>query len=380
MVVAARGIRARVTRAAGAVLVAALLTLLAGSPASGGDARAAEPATFHDGHVRLTVPFNGQWYTVQVEFLMAGPADAASEAAEADAIAARFPGAFRGGEVSAQFVANNYWWPSHTTTWSYNASGKPAGLSGELSAIIAASDSWGAAGANFHFSGGGATGAPASACGSGGPDGQNTVGWAAQSGNTLAVTCSWFVNSGNPATETEFDMQIDPAWEWTTGDTPQIDLQSVVLHELGHALGLGHASDPASVMFASYTSTTLKRALQPDDIAGLKSIYGNASAPAPTPSPTPAAPPSQPLLPPSLALKAGANLLTWPGAASSPSLALSGPGSVVQAIYGWNAATRTWDRYFPGVPGYVNTLSSLKTGQPYWFVSRAAAQVPVPLP
>ncbi|MBL9006872.1 MAG: matrixin family metalloprotease [Myxococcales bacterium] len=51
-----------------------------------------------------------------------------------------------------------------------------------------------------------------------------------------------------------------------------IDLESVALHELGHALGLAHSSDAASVMYASYGGP--RRALTLDDIAGIESIYG----------------------------------------------------------------------------------------------------------
>jgi predicted Zn-dependent protease len=50
------------------------------------------------------------------------------------------------------------------------------------------------------------------------------------------------------------------------------DLPTVALHELGHILGLGHSSDSNAVMFAIFGGP--RRALQTDDIAGIRSIYG----------------------------------------------------------------------------------------------------------
>lgn len=69
------------------------------------------------------------------------------------------------------------------------------------------------------------------------------------------------------------------------------------------------------------------------------------------------------------------NLVTWSGDDGvSPATALAGPGgtaditSKVTAIYGWDAATQTWQAFFPsgaGVPG-ANNLTALKAGSAYW--------------
>lgn len=50
------------------------------------------------------------------------------------------------------------------------------------------------------------------------------------------------------------------------------DLETVALHEIGHALGLLHSDVPGSVMFGSYEGG--KRTLTADDIAGMSYIYG----------------------------------------------------------------------------------------------------------
>ncbi len=57
------------------------------------------------------------------------------------------------------------------------------------------------------------------------------------------------------------------------------DLYTVAAHELGHALGLGHSTDPypLSVMYPYYGGTM--HGLGTDDILGIQSIYGGARAP-----------------------------------------------------------------------------------------------------
>ena len=74
------------------------------------------------------------------------------------------------------------------------------------------------------------------------------------------------------------------------GQADRVDLESVVLHELGHLLGLGHSAigeternssgsrqviGSGSVMFpiAMMAGATADRALQPDDIAGISDLY-----------------------------------------------------------------------------------------------------------
>jgi hypothetical protein len=71
-------------------------------------------------------------------------------------------------------------------------------------------------------------------------------------------------------------------------------------------------------------------------------------------------------------------LLAWTGATTSTADALSGSGAAsggtnvsndVTAVYAWNAASQSWLAYFPGganIPG-ANNLTSLETGQSYWF-------------
>ena len=90
------------------------------------------------------------------------------------------------------------------------------------------------------------------------------------------------------------DMHLDDAEVWKIGATT--DLFSVVLHELGHGLGLGHSDDPSNVMYAYYRGW---QALSAGDIAAIRELYATRTAsvpestptatpaPAPTPTPTP---------------------------------------------------------------------------------------------
>ncbi|KAK4798311.1 hypothetical protein SAY86_030637 [Trapa natans] len=62
-------------------------------------------------------------------------------------------------------------------------------------------------------------------------------------------------------------------WSTTTPTSEEIDLESVALHEIGHALGLNHSTDQNAVMYAYIGQGVVKRELQQDDIDGIKSIY-----------------------------------------------------------------------------------------------------------
>jgi len=260
-----------------------------------GGARADASEHFRDVETVLVVPRGGEWFYVKVGFFMhddgTGSFAAAAEAARAEMLA-RFPGAAEvpSGSVSAQYVTSGFKWMASSATWSYNPQDEPVTVAGAAQqSMQAAASTWGQQGVAFFFTGGGSSGNGTGACG-GGTDGFNTVGWAPQSGSVLAVTCSWYSTVGNPyKPAVEFDMQFDPDWNWTTGSPTQVDLESVALHEFGHALGLNHTGDGSAVMYASYPSGAQKRQPTQDDIDGLNAIYGAGGGGTPTATPSPAA-------------------------------------------------------------------------------------------
>ena len=68
-------------------------------------------------------------------------------------------------------------------------------------------------------------------------------------------------------------------------DGTSATLQQVALHEIGHALGLAHATDPNAVMYASVGANN--QTLDGTDVAGIQALYG-----APASTQAPVAPPS----------------------------------------------------------------------------------------
>lgn len=81
---------------------------------------------------------------------------------------------------------------------------------------------------------------------------------------------------------TSADIFVDDfSLEWSTkGDLQAFDLQSVLTHELGHALGLNHSANPTTTMyFAGQRGNTFFRSLSDDDIAGLCYLYPASTTP-----------------------------------------------------------------------------------------------------
>ncbi|WP_438480144.1 immunoglobulin domain-containing protein [Oleiharenicola lentus] len=107
-------------------------------------------------------------------------------------------------------------------------------------------------------------------------------------GNTLAVTLSYRV--GNARVES--DIVFCTAWTWDSyrgnvrynSGVRSDEIQRVVIHELGHMLGLGHpdqASPVQSVDAIMNSRESNVDALRSDDIAGARSMYGAPGAPSP---------------------------------------------------------------------------------------------------
>jgi hypothetical protein len=79
---------------------------------------------------------------------------------------------------------------------------------------------------------------------------------------------------GNLAGDIEFD-HSDPWQEMGTLSVP--DVLGAAIHEIGHALGLGHTDIPEANMYWIFTryAGPGSGALHPDDIAGVRAIYGS---------------------------------------------------------------------------------------------------------
>ena len=170
-------------------------------------------------------------------------------------------------------------WSGRTLHWRYNDANRPANIvssaSATLDRIQGAMLKW-AAVCNVQFVYDGST-ANAASLASGTRDSTNVISWSALSGNTTGITyvgASGF--TGQTFTLDEADMVINYQYN------PVLD--STLLHEVGHMLGLKHSNQESAVMSGpnaapdpstAYTSLTT---LQADDIAGCQALYGASSA------------------------------------------------------------------------------------------------------
>lgn len=76
------------------------------------------------------------------------------------------------------------------------------------------------------------------------------------------------------------DLHLDDDENWQQGGT--LDLYSVVLHELGHTLGLGHSDNVTAVMYPYYKKVT---ALAQEDIDTIRQLYAARESVPAAPSP-----------------------------------------------------------------------------------------------
>lgn len=102
------------------------------------------------------------------------------------------------------------------------------------------------------------------------------------------------------------------------------------------------------------------------------------STPSPTNTPTPKATntpgPTATPTSGSLPLSPGANFVAWPGTSMAPAEAFKG-NTTVAVVYEWDAVNGEWNRYFPGLPAYLNNLKIMKQGGAYWIIAKSQSAV-----
>ncbi len=227
----------------------------------------------------------GRDVIVEVVALVPPGADPATSAR--DALRRAYPEAapLTPAAATSGYTTTGLFWdnPPPPVAVHYNGSGSALGSA--ESELAAAISTWSSVpGSYFSFGSPGSTNrCPSLVKECRGPqffDGNNDIGWIDISEpSVLGVT--WYSTSTD-----EFDMAIDNRnFTWAGGCSAAYSLQTVYLHELGHAVGLGHSSDASAVMYAYYSGA--RCALRQDDINGILSLYPTGGSATPTATATP---------------------------------------------------------------------------------------------
>jgi hypothetical protein len=104
-------------------------------------------------------------------------------------------------------------------------------------------------------------------------------------GTCLAATFTGFyVQQGRGRNRTytivDADIVTNTAYDWTSQSEPdgcsgEFYIEGVQVHEIGHALGLGHTNVSGATMFPSVSACNNSPAsIEADDIAGINALYG----------------------------------------------------------------------------------------------------------
>lgn len=181
-----------------------------------------------------------------------------------------------GDRENAQYVlgTSGQSWVSGQINWYYNPLNQPANMStaAVVAAIQRAAARWsGMCRVTFNYQGVTST-APNLDGAASTVDRINVFGWDVLRGDNApyaAVTKNWWIGSGY----IDADIVMNSAQFWTLPD-----LEGIMTHEIGHALGLSHSDVSASVMYASpYHSTGYMATLRGDDANGCAVLYGVAT-------------------------------------------------------------------------------------------------------
>ncbi len=194
-----------------------------------------------------------------------------------------------GGEVAAVAQDESYTltgrkWASFVPrpTYLINPSGAPAGIEAIIDAAV---QSWAQVpGVDVGLVFGGSTTLSGLS-----PDSVNVISWV----NTLnpadgflAQTNTYWIST-DPTTIIGFDIQFNRDFAFVNGAQPGAwDIQTVAVHEVGHALGLSHVASTAQLMYDTIEPGRMNRALGLGDIRGLQAMYATSPIP-PTATPLP---------------------------------------------------------------------------------------------
>ena len=165
-------------------------------------------------------------------------------------------------------------WDGAQVNWYYNPLNQPSNLTRAevINAIQVATARWaGMCRITFNYMGL-TTALPNMYGDAASVDQANVFGWGVLPGNDApysAITKSWW--SGSSLADT--DIMMNTSQSWTIDQ-----VEAIMTHEIGHAIGLSHSNQSASVMYANpYHSVNYMRTLRGDDAEGCAALYGAAS-------------------------------------------------------------------------------------------------------
>ena len=186
-------------------------------------------------------------------------------------------------------------WTTQPVFMDLQAGGQPGLPGGGFSQIQNAVNNWNIAGAAFAWSLRSASAPPRCQDPFAG-SGITTVVWndpcgeISNTGPTIAVANTWFTTAtlGGTVNGVAFRQILEVIITTNDGSNAQqfvlngTCFQQVLLHEIGHALGMGHSADATAVMFSTISFAQCSagaRVLQPDDVSGIRFIYPGGAAP-----------------------------------------------------------------------------------------------------
>lgn len=180
------------------------------------------------------------------------------------------------------YVTKGPIWTRSEVLYYVNPANLDVSASAANSAVQAGASAWSRdSNAAFAFAYAGTTSASAAAY-----DQTNNVFFRNEAnGSTIAVCYSW--SSGGQLLDADI-VFFDGGFSFYTGTSACSGgeyIEDVAAHEFGHALGLAHTDAPNATMYPSipYCSQD-RRSLDPDDIAGVESLYPSAGSPPSAPT------------------------------------------------------------------------------------------------
>ena len=158
--------------------------------------------------------------------------------------------------------------------WKYNHANAPAALATAKPAVIsqlqASLNKWTSQCAVTYQYDGETTAAPNAVAANPTADGTSVVGWSAFDSSMGAWTYDWYADNAPGRTLVETDVTLN-----LTNINSLGDLDRLMTHEWGHALGLAHSNVESAVMAGPpYTYYNMLNVPQPDDLRGCRCLYG----------------------------------------------------------------------------------------------------------